>query len=95
VGPRAPRGDGHGPAVVASGTGGSAEHLRDGENALLAPPGPTAWAAAITRLAEDPALRARLAAAGVATAREHTEDRFHDAVERVLLDLAPPGRLPR
>ncbi len=86
---------GMGRPVIASGTGGSAEHLRDGGNALLAPPDPAAWAAAVTRLAEDPALRARLAAAGALTAAEHTEDRFHDAVEAVLGDVAgPPAAAP-
>src|SRR4051794_386085 len=45
--------------VVATGTGGSAEYLRDGENALLVAPGDAgALAAAVRRLAADPPLRA-------------------------------------
>ncbi len=60
--------------VVATGTGGTAEYLRPSENALLVPPGdPTALRAAVERLAADPALRARLAAGGQATAARFTE----------------------
>ena len=40
-----------GTPVVATGTGGSAEYLRDGENCLLVPPGDAdALAAAVARL---------------------------------------------
>lgn len=71
--------------VVATGTGGSAEYLRDGENALLvAPDDARGLADAVVRLGDDPALRARLAAAGPETASQHTADRFHAAVEREL-----------
>jgi glycosyltransferase involved in cell wall biosynthesis len=52
-------------AVVASRVGAVPETLTDGEDALLVPAGDApALAAAITRLAADPALRARLGAAG-------------------------------
>ena len=46
-----------GTPVVATGRGGSAEYLRDGENCLLADPdvGPDALAAAVRRLASEPA----------------------------------------
>ncbi len=68
--------------VVATGTGGSAEFLRDGVNALLVAPGDAdALRGAVDRLARDPALRARLRAGGLATAREHTLGRF---VERMV-----------
>jgi glycogen synthase len=67
--------------VVATGTGGSAEFLRDGENCLLVAPGDAAaLRAAVARLA-DPALRARLREGGLATAARHTLSRF---VERVV-----------
>jgi glycosyltransferase involved in cell wall biosynthesis len=67
--------------VVATGTGGSAEYLRDGENALLVPrDDPGALAAAVRRLAEDPALRGRLRAAGLPSAAAHTETQFNAAV---------------
>jgi len=78
--------------VVASGTGGSAEYLRDGENALLSPPGDaSALAAALTRLAADAGLRARLRPAGLETARVHTAPRFNVSVERTLAAVAGAG----
>ncbi len=49
-------------AVLASDLPSTAEVVRDGESALLCPPGDAAaFADAIARLADDPALRARLA----------------------------------
>ena len=53
-----------GTPVVATGTGGSAEYLRDGENCLLVEPGDADARSprAVRRLAGDPELRA--AAAG-------------------------------
>ena len=51
--------------VVATDIPVFAEYLEDGRNALLVPPGdPTALAAALRRLAGDPALRCKLAAGG-------------------------------
>lgn len=68
--------------VVATGTGGSAEYLREGENCLLVRPGDhEALRTAVERLAGDPDLRERLRRGGEATAREHTLSRF---VERVV-----------
>ena len=59
--------------VVATPVSGIPEAVRDGENGLLVPENdPEALAAAIRRLAEDGALRARLAAA----ARGWVLDRF-------------------
>ncbi|HEX3872820.1 MAG TPA: glycosyltransferase family 4 protein [Solirubrobacteraceae bacterium] len=79
--------------VVATGTGGSAEYLRDGENALLHPPGdPAALADRISCLAGDADLRARLRSGGLATARAHTDEAFHARVEAVLAN-ACAGRL--
>lgn len=67
--------------VVATGRGGSAEYLRDGENALLFEAGDErALADAVTRLAGDPALRAKLRAEGFATAPRHTDAVFNAAV---------------
>jgi glycosyltransferase involved in cell wall biosynthesis len=67
--------------VVATGVGGSAEYLRDGENCLLHAPGDASGlAACVRRLAEDEALRARLRSGGFETARRHTLSAF---VERV------------
>ena len=67
--------------VVATGRGGSGEYLRDGENALVFPPSEApALAAAVRRLADDPALRTRLREGGLATAPLHTEEVFNAAV---------------
>jgi len=79
-----------GTPVVASGRGGSGEYLRDGENCLLTDPdrGPEVVAGAITRLAEDTELRARLATQGPATAAGFREESFDLAVERSLLAAA-------
>lgn len=57
-------------AVVASRVGGLAEVVRDGETGLLVPPeDPAALADALSRLAGDAALRARLGAAAAAAVR--------------------------
>ena len=54
--------------------------LRDGENCLLTPPLPTPTAERLGRLVEDPELRARIAAAGLAEVRRF---RWEDQIERV------------
>jgi glycosyltransferase involved in cell wall biosynthesis len=79
--------------VVASGRGGSGEYLRDGENCLLMDPDePGSLASTLRRLAADGALRSRLRAGGLATARLHTEQVFNEAVEHALLDAAGVAR---
>jgi glycosyltransferase involved in cell wall biosynthesis len=71
--------------VVATGTGGSAEYLRDGENAMLFPPGDAgALAAALRRLADDASLRDRLRAEGLRTAANFTAEAFNRRLEEVL-----------
>jgi len=81
---------GRGRPVVATGRGGSAEYLRDGENCLLFDPDdPGALAAAVQRLAHDPALRKGLRDGGLRTAPRHTEGVFNAAVERAVLAAAP------
>ena len=63
--------------VIATGTGGSAEYLRDGENCLLVEPAaPDQLRAAVARLASEPGLRARLREGGLATARHHRLSTF-------------------
>ena len=75
-----------GTPVVASGRGGSAEYLRDGENCVLfeVDDGPEALAAALTRLAGDVSLRSSLHGKGHATAARHEEGTFNAAVLRAL-----------
>jgi glycosyltransferase involved in cell wall biosynthesis len=76
---------GSGRPVVATGTGGSSEYLRDGVNCLLFSAGDAAALAdRVRRLHADAALRAALTAAGVETARQHTHDAFNERVEAVL-----------
>ncbi len=90
-----------GTPVVATGTGGSAEYLRVGCNALLAAPGDAeALARAVRRLAADGALRARLAEGGRRTAEAHPAERGTAVVARVLQEAvadrpaAAPPRAP-
>jgi glycosyltransferase involved in cell wall biosynthesis len=84
--------------VVATGRGGSGDYLREGENALLFEAGdPAGLSAALVRLSEDPALRARLREGGLRTAREHGEDRFNaqavaELTAAALPTAPPPGR---
>lgn len=72
--------------VIASGTGGSAEYLRDGENALVVPADDDAgWASAVERLAGDEALRSRLVAGGLQTAAGYSEAAIGEWLERELV----------
>jgi glycogen(starch) synthase len=75
--------------VVATGRGGSGEYLRDGHNCLLFEGGdPVGLADAVRRLSNDPDLRSKLRQAGFASACEHTEERFNDAVVAALMTAA-------
>ena len=75
--------------VVATGTGGSADFLRDGDNCVLVAPGdPASIAAGVRRLADDPALRRRVVEGGRATAARLTTDHLAAALERELEALA-------
>jgi glycosyltransferase involved in cell wall biosynthesis len=70
--------------VVATGTGGSGEFLHDGVNCLLFRAGDVAGlAGAVTRLAEDPALRSKIVAGGTQTALEMNMDTYADRLEGV------------
>jgi glycosyltransferase involved in cell wall biosynthesis len=76
--------------LVATATGGAAEYLRDGENALVVEPGDAeALAGAVRRLAADPELRVRLRAGGFATAARYTQDAFCEAVVAAVTAAAP------
>jgi glycosyltransferase involved in cell wall biosynthesis len=76
--------------VVASGTGGSGEYLRHGDNCLIYQPRASAeaLAAAIVRLASEPELRARLRDGGLATAARYTETLYNEAIERAIEEAA-------
>lgn len=66
-----------GAPAVAAAVGGVPETVTDGESALVVPPGdPAALAAAIARLLDDPALAARLAAAGRERAAAFTPEAY-------------------
>jgi glycosyltransferase involved in cell wall biosynthesis len=82
-----------GTPVVATGTGGSGEYLRDGENALVVghEAGPEEFAAAVRRLATEPALRARLRERGLETAAGFTERAYNDRIEAALVSAAQGG----
>ena len=71
-----------GSIVVSTAVGGNAELCRDGVNCLVYPPGDaSALARAILRLRGDAALRQRLGAVAIATAREYTIARQVEAIE--------------
>jgi glycosyltransferase involved in cell wall biosynthesis len=70
---------GVGRPVVTTARGGTAEYVRDGENALVFQANDAAMlAGCLHRLAGDEALRARLREAGRATAAEFSAERFAD-----------------
>lgn len=71
--------------VVATGSGGSAEYLRDGVNCLLFAGGDArSLSEAVRRLAGDPPLRRRLREKGFTTASRFTERQVNAALERSL-----------
>jgi glycosyltransferase involved in cell wall biosynthesis len=76
---------GIGRPVVSTARGGTAEFIRDGENALVfAADDPHDLARCIERLAADAGLRARLREGGFATAARFTVERFaHDTVAEI------------
>jgi len=83
-----------GTPVIATGTGGSAEYLRHEHNCLVYAPRNSAeeLAAAVERLACDPALREHLRQGGLATAPRFTERRYNEAIAAALAGAcgAPP-----
>ncbi len=78
----------HGRAVISTLPRVPIPELQDGENILLVPPeDPAALAAAIRRVLEDPALRARLAAGARALAERFAWERIAAQVEEVFAAL--------
>jgi glycosyltransferase involved in cell wall biosynthesis len=77
--------------VVATDIRGSREEVNDGNTGLLVPVrDPKALAAALQRLAGDPALRAKLGAAGLARARD-----LYDEAKVVARQLSLAAMLAR
>jgi glycosyltransferase involved in cell wall biosynthesis len=75
--------------VVAADVDGYPADLRDGEDALLVPPGDAdALAAAVRRLQTEPELRGRLRDGGRATALLHDAGRFRRTVADAIVDAA-------
>ncbi len=71
--------------MIVTDIGGNAEAVVDGETGFVVPPAdPAALAAALLRLAQDPALRRKLGAAG----RERVSDRLHPRCMRRQLSRA-------
>ena len=76
--------------LITADTPAARELLTDGRDALLVPAGdPAALAAAVRRLAGDPAERARIASAGRATYEAHADEatlgiRWRTVVERAI-----------
>ncbi len=83
----------HGRAVISTLPRVPIPELRDGENILLVPlEDPAALAAAIRRVLEDPALRARLMAGARALAERFAWERIAAQVEEVFAALRAGGR---
>jgi glycosyltransferase involved in cell wall biosynthesis len=83
------------PVIATDAVGAAAGGLvRDGRNGLVVPAGDApALAAALRRLHDDPAERARLGAAGREDVRAHTQAGWADAVVAALADAgASAGR---
>jgi len=75
--------------VVATGTGGSGEYLRDGENCLLFPPRDSdRLAAAVQRLAGEPDLRKTIVLEGSRTAERYSLDGVAKELEDLHLAAA-------
>lgn len=70
-----------GAAVLCTDAHGNRDFCRDGNNCLMPEPNPRAVTAALTRLLDDPELRARLGRAGIETAADYAWERRIDALE--------------
>jgi glycosyltransferase involved in cell wall biosynthesis len=77
--------------VVSTARGGTAEYVRDGDNALVfEPDSPQELAACVIRLAQDEALRERLRARGRKTAAGFPAERFAErTVQEILRGITP------
>jgi glycosyltransferase involved in cell wall biosynthesis len=73
-----------GTPVVATGTGGSGEYLRDRDNALVVGADAGALAGAVRHLAADADLRGRLRGGGFETAARYSERAYNEAIAAAL-----------
>jgi GT2 family glycosyltransferase len=76
-----------GTPVVSTDAHGNRDFCRDGENCLIVEADPVSVSGALARLFGDPALRARLAEAGLATVHEYGWERRIDHLESFFLGL--------
>jgi glycosyltransferase involved in cell wall biosynthesis len=85
----------HSLPVVAAAHGGLTEIVVDGQTGhLVAPADPSALAAAIGKLASEPALRNRLGAAGRIRQHSHFTQQEHDRKLMQLIDTLADRRTP-
>jgi GT2 family glycosyltransferase len=77
-----------GAAVVCTDAHGNRDYCEDGVNCLMPAANGPAIAAAIERVIDEPELRARLAAAGIETARGYDFDSRTDTLERFFAEVA-------
>jgi GT2 family glycosyltransferase/glycosyltransferase involved in cell wall biosynthesis len=84
-----------GAAVVCTDAHGNRDFCVDGVNCLMPEPTPRAVAAALTRLLDDPELRARLGRAGIETAGDYAWERRIDALEGFFMRVAASRRMAR
>lgn len=82
--------------VIAADAGGPAEHLRDGEHALLTSPGDVdALAGAMRRMRDDPDLRSALSQAGRAAGDAFRPEHAAGACERLYAEVVRRGSRER
>jgi len=84
-----------GAAVLCTDAHGNRDFCVDGVNCLMPEPNPRAVAAALTRLLDDPELRARLGRAGIETAADYAWERRIDALEGFFTRVAASRRIAR
>jgi glycosyltransferase involved in cell wall biosynthesis len=80
---------------VGTAVDGAVEAVIDGETGILVPPRhPEQLAAAMVKLAGDPALRARMGQAGVAHAQRFSEENYLKAVDELYQRLLAAKGIP-
>ena len=82
-----------GAALVCTDAHGNRDFCASGKNCLMPEAKPSAVAAAIGRLLDDPALRSRLGQAGIATASTYAWGPRIDALEHFMFEIARPRKI--